>query len=137
MNILNIIIKSILPKDSELLFFSNFGGKVIVLNYKDINKAFIKSNNNIIFYLLIFAVIISLFLVSLLFLPIRICFCVLIFLLCIGWYFIKYNSYYIIIRLDNELEYKLYFSRNKKYEMIEKVKIIRGKIQESSFVLNV
>ena len=137
MNILNIIIKSILPKDDELLFFSNFGGKVIVLNYKDINKAFIKSNNKIIFYLLIFAVIISLFLVSLLFLPIRICFCVLIFLLCFGWYFIKYNSYYIIIRLDNELEYKLYFSRNKKYEMIEKVKIIRGKLQESSFVLNV
>lgn len=128
MYISNLIIKAISIKESQLLLFSNFGSKVIRINYKDINKAYIKSNNIIRVYFSVSVVISISFLSSLLFWSIRISFFGLIFLICFGWYYIKYNSYYIVIKLNNKLEHKFFFSKNKKHQMIEKIKIIRGKI---------
>lgn len=50
-----------------------------------------------------------------------------------GVYLVNYKTYFVTVKLKNGTSFDFYFSNNKKHTLIEKIKIIRGKVTDINF----
>jgi hypothetical protein len=50
-----------------------------------------------------------------------------------GIYLVNNKTYFVTVKLKNGTSFNYYFSNNKKNTVIEKIKIIRGKINSINF----
>ena len=123
-------IKSLNFKKTEVIVKLNLLGKLETHNIDDIDKIFIKIKKTKDFY---FIDPISLLIFGLGLLACGIKFYTsfyisLMLLFCWTLYLINNRVYYLRIKLKNGQSFNYYFPKSIKYIILEKVKIIRGKL---------
>ena len=128
-------IKTIKFNESEVRIVLNFSKKLEIYKLEDINSVFIKIKRIKDFY---FVDLLSLIIII---------FCFIAWennslysfyfglLLLVFWtlYLINNRVYFVRIKLKNGNYYNYYFSKSVRYDILEKVKIIRGKIVLTNF----
>ena len=131
-------IKTIKFNESEVRIVLNFSKKLEIYKLEDINSVFIKIKRIKDFY---FVDLLSLIIII---------FCFIAWennslysfyfglLLLVFWtlYLINNRVYFVRIKLKNGNYHNYYFSKSVRYDILEKVKIIRGKIVLTNFNLD-
>ena len=128
-------IKSINYQKSAVIVKLNLTNKIETHNIDDINKIFIKFKKTKDFYFFDYTSLALLMVVLFSWEKnfYNSFYIVILFLCCWTFYLIRNRVYYVRIKLKNVESYKYYFSKSIKYEIIEKVKTIRGQILFSNF----
>ena len=128
-------LKSISLNDSKLIIEKKYGGKTEVFELTSINNIYIKRKKIKSFYffdsisfLLLFSSIIALNYVS----------NYLFVFLVVTWVFwtshlLSSRSYYMYVKLNKVQSKNYFFSNEIKYDVLEKVKIVRGKLTSLNF----
>jgi hypothetical protein len=128
-------IKTIKFNESEVRIVLNFSKKLEIYKLEDINSVFIKIKRIKDFY---FVDLLSLIIIIFCFIAREnnslYSFYFSLFLL-VFWtlYFINNRVYFFRIKLKNGNYYNYYFSKSVRYDILEKVKMIRGKIVLTNF----
>jgi hypothetical protein len=123
-------IKSLNFQKTEVIIKLNLLGKLETHNIDDIDKIFIKIKKTKDFYF-IDTISLLIFALGLLACWIRFYtsfYISLMLLLCWTLYLINNRVYYLRIKLKNGQSYNYYFTKSIKYDILEKIKIIRGKL---------
>lgn len=130
-------LKSISVSESELIIIRKFGRQIDRFELSKVSKIYIKRKKISSFYFfdifsflgLILCVLTVHFKLSYLF------FIAALFLSFRTIYLINTRSFFIHIRLKEEIFEDYYFSNDVKYQVLEKVKIVRGKLISLNFKL--
>ena len=123
--------------ESDLIFYRK---KQIFLkiSMSEIKNTFIKiERKNYCFYFIGLILVIVLVVYSLILkVSLALIFTLVMLLLYVMLFLLMYRTFSVVIELNNGLKHAVYFRSEKKYEFLEKIKIIRGKLTEAKFKSN-
>lgn len=135
MKIVKNSLKSISVNDSKLIIEKKFASKTDVFELSSISKIYIKRTGISSFYFLDFISFVILLLSIVAFNYNSIYSLFVLFFLFVFWtmYLIYNKSYYIHVKLNNKHSNNYFFSNEIRYIVLEKVKIVRGKLSTFNF----
>jgi hypothetical protein len=135
MELLKNSLKSISIHESKLIIEKKFTRKTDIFELTSISKIFIKRKRIRSFYFfdIISVVVLLLSIVTFNYVSIYSFFFLLVLFVFWTMHLIYFKSFYMHVKLNNGPSINYYFSNENKYEILEKVKLVRGNITSFKF----